>query len=511
MGRETRAVCLCLLLAVVFTRAASLNNTFQLCAGSSYRTLCSCIDGVLNRLSTPADNLPRLESLPDGATLMRPSGTVCSDGSPWVFTLDKVDTSKLFLDFSGGGACWSAETCFESVLCSPPLSSNCKGSYFRTLTPDASTLAAIECGLDISAYAEDYFGGFLARQNEDNAFATWSHVFIPYCTGDIHLGNNTHVYSGCQSNENGCVVHHRGSVNAMKVVDWVIREFIDTEILTDLVCFGDSAGAYASSVYCSILAEAIAQRGLNVRTTLLADSGIGLAAVSPTWTIEQGALAEVRRLSQKQHLVFKDRVFGLHNGFYTNFVPYRPQATYLQPGARIVQESVRAFATAFPHARASILTCNNDENQRLFMQYTYQDYGCHCCLDTVCNAPNVCLSGADMFTQQCNEDCSTGCFTNRWAEEAPSVIRNLTDLPNFAPFFAPCDYHTFVRSSRFYETAGSMDLDNPTGKFIAADFAAWLVDYSCSDVQICSSGSHVKPLSLFITTCLFAVAWLFAL
>lgn len=61
----------------------------------------------------------------------------------------------------------------------------------------------------------------------------------------------------------------------------------------DLMCFGDSAGAYGSVVYCAIIAEAARARGLDVNIAVVADSGVGLAAVSPTWGIENGALVHV--------------------------------------------------------------------------------------------------------------------------------------------------------------------------------------------------------------------------
>ena len=64
---------------------------------------------------------------------------------------------------------------------------------------------------------------------------------------------------------------------------------------TDLMCFGDSAGAYGASVYCAILAERARELNLDINIAVVADSGIGIAAVSPTWGIEKGALAHVRQ------------------------------------------------------------------------------------------------------------------------------------------------------------------------------------------------------------------------
>ncbi|EGD74686.1 hypothetical protein PTSG_06049 [Salpingoeca rosetta] len=481
----------------VTAQDAAFTNTFALC-GSVNSEFCQCIDATLERVSTPQhpDDLPSLDDLEEKEYVLRPEGTTCSDGSPWAFLATKMDTSKLILDFSGGGACWSAETCFEPALCDPPLSDSCRSSYFRTLNPDPATMAAIECGFNLAQVYPDEFGGFLDRSNKENPFRKWSHVFVPYCTGDVHLGNATHEYTNCTSSN--CTIHHKGSANARTAVDWIIREFVDTGILKDLVCFGDSAGAYGAIAHCSVLAAAIEDRGLDVNIALVADSGVGLAAVSPTWAIERGIL---------QH-VFQYGVFGEDTGFHDSEIAYSPTMTNLQRGATVARESMIAFASRFPDARATHITCNNDETQRLFMQYTYQDYGCHCCLQGACAvSADVCIDEVqDSFTGQCHADCSTGCYSTLWAQELTPLLTNLTHLPNFVPFVVDCNVHTFVRSSRFFEYVGVTDLNDTENVLLLSDFVAAMTDRSCNDPQYCSSAFLHAPIASAMTLALGAVA-----
>ena len=46
----------------------------------------------------------------------------------------------------------------------------------------------------------------------------YSSVFIPYCTGDLHLGFNTYNYTDRQ-------VSHVGALNSILVLDWVKNAF----------------------------------------------------------------------------------------------------------------------------------------------------------------------------------------------------------------------------------------------------------------------------------------------
>ena len=47
-------------------------------------------------------------------------------------------------------------------------------------------------------------------QNAENPFADWYQVFIPYCTGDVHWGNNTETYVPEMGDP--ITIHHRGKV-----------------------------------------------------------------------------------------------------------------------------------------------------------------------------------------------------------------------------------------------------------------------------------------------------------
>ncbi|MBX3197831.1 MAG: hypothetical protein KF894_06775 [Labilithrix sp.] len=85
-------------------------------------------------------------------------GAVCRDGSPAGFGLNLSSPSKkLMLFLQGGGACFNSQTC---------------------------------AGNPSSVGAKSASGGIFSRSNTENPVADWNHVFVPYCTGDVHAGNN---------------------------------------------------------------------------------------------------------------------------------------------------------------------------------------------------------------------------------------------------------------------------------------------------------------------------------
>jgi len=79
----------------------------------------------------------------------------------------------------GGGACWSEDTCYTT-----PLAANFTTGY------SAATFAIDSGNKATLALA----GGFFDRQAADNPFKDYSYVYVPYCTGDAHAGNNVVQY-----------------------------------------------------------------------------------------------------------------------------------------------------------------------------------------------------------------------------------------------------------------------------------------------------------------------------
>lgn len=232
-------------------------------------------DEVCSISTSSTCNLDSIKSSAlDGSTLIYPGGeTRCAfdDSSVpsannfttnstyffQVFPNAQKDKKKLFLYFQGGGACIDNLTCNYALQCSV------KGGTFNSNARALST-------------------GILNRTDPDNMFADWNIVHLPYCTGDLHIGNKVNG-----STENGieavlgytdCLkknmsIHQVGYLNTMAVLKWTLANYPDPE---HLIIGGSSAGALAAQILSGYVADAWQVNARSIRYSVLADSYVGV-------------------------------------------------------------------------------------------------------------------------------------------------------------------------------------------------------------------------------------------
>ena len=147
-------------------------------------------------------------------------GCMCADGSPYELWQRPADPTKVVLYFEGGGACFSAESCSFT---------------------DGTYVSSIDLG-----ESPDGRGGIFDPTNPENPLADHSFVYVPYCTGDVFLGNNTQVYSDTLT------VEHKGFPNATKGLDTVLSDYPDVE---QLVVTGASAGSIPTPAFAGLASD----------------------------------------------------------------------------------------------------------------------------------------------------------------------------------------------------------------------------------------------------------------
>lgn len=191
---------------------------------------------------TPGPSAPALPELtPDVWTPFAPGGeTVCADGSPYTYYVRPGTVNKLVLEFEGGGACWNGSTCSGAVY-RPSVSGG--PAKFGDAPP-----------------------GIYDHANPANPVRDWYHVFVSYCTADVHLGNSTETYT---TDSGEVTIEHNGQANVAAVLDWVGTEFEAPEAVFVTGC---SAGAYGAALY----TPQIATRYPNADVTQLGDCGAGI-------------------------------------------------------------------------------------------------------------------------------------------------------------------------------------------------------------------------------------------
>jgi hypothetical protein len=179
-------------------------------------------------------------------------GTRCGDGSPYALRIRLAPTGepveKVMIHLQGGGACLSEADC-------------------QTVSP--ALFAATDNLMP--------GGGLFATDLANNpTFATWTHVHLPYCTQDLHMGG------GAVSNFPAITVNRFGALNVRGALNYV-RDVVWSELdantstgyrpdLLQVVFSGTSAGAFGVQYNYHYLLDDLRW----ARTTAVPDAGLGL-------------------------------------------------------------------------------------------------------------------------------------------------------------------------------------------------------------------------------------------
>ena len=180
---------------------------------------------------------------PQWETVAPGGETICSDGSPYRFFVHRGDPSKLLIEFEGGGGCWSGATCEADI-------------YNRTVSSDPET-----------ARRNGQLQGIYDRSNPANPLKDFTHVYIPYCTGDLHWGNAATTYESPTGAP--YVIQHKGAVNAATALNWAGE---NVPAPAQVVVTGCSAGGYGAALWSAKIGVAYP----GARLLQLGDSAAGV-------------------------------------------------------------------------------------------------------------------------------------------------------------------------------------------------------------------------------------------
>ena len=154
----------------------------------------------------------------------------CSDGSEFSFWVRDANPDKVVIFFQGGGGCFSAETCAPD------------SGLYNTKVDEGPTGES----------------GLFDFADERNPIVDYSVVYVPYCTGDAHIGNATTEYAP------GLTIQHKGYVNGTAALDHLVAVFPSA---TEVVVTGESAGSMASPLYAGLVSDRLP----DAKITVLAD------------------------------------------------------------------------------------------------------------------------------------------------------------------------------------------------------------------------------------------------
>ena len=315
------------------------------------------------------------------------------------FWTRKGTSKNLAVYFEGGGACR------DNLTCTFPLNGSLPASIPQFFSP------AIAAGTQPANY-----DGVFRADNPANPIKDWSIVYIPYCTGDLHVGSARKTYF----NARGAVlpppvaaalpplppafaIEHRGFDNFMVVLDWMQKNIDKPK---NVLVTGSSAGGYGASANFPWIERTFR----NAHTYVLADASQGVTAP---------AFDTLGRTSWNMQLA--------------------PWVYGNDPTAIAGPDLLRVATAAHPHVKVAQFTTAFDGVQILFydvMKSLYQYPGW---------SPNSAID---------------------WNLQMLDTLQSYAaDLPNFRYYLAAGSYHTLLRSPQFY-------LENSTGM----PFSNWLTN-----------------------------------
>ena len=205
----------------------------------------------------------------------------CGDGSPFSFfftrPLQRADNNeKILIEFQGGGACWDGTTC------------NKRSSYL-TFPEDMNSFVGYSCS-EAQAGIEN-IGGYpvslLCSQKIGQVnFTGYNFIVVPYCTQDVHLGDNYMTYNDDDDGGEGSGgTYHHGAHNTMSVLRWIFKNFPNP---SHIALTGCSAGATPLPVVYDLLSQhynTIFKGGRTVNINVILDSPVYL---TPEYFLSNG-------------------------------------------------------------------------------------------------------------------------------------------------------------------------------------------------------------------------------
>lgn len=185
-------------------------------------------------------------------------GTKCGNGSQYKFFVYKspVATQNLLFFFEGGGACWDYDTCSgRAGVIGAANPNGIADDYMTQFT--AKYVSPIVNGAD---------PGLPFRSRTDLVTKNWNIVYMPYCTGDVHVGNNVVTYPDTTGGQPPLTWYHSGYTNTLAAINYTKTRFPSVQ---KLLVTGYSAGGTATSA-----AYYFVRKGLNpARGYFVNDSG----------------------------------------------------------------------------------------------------------------------------------------------------------------------------------------------------------------------------------------------
>lgn len=163
-------------------------------------------------------------------------GTVCSNGSQYRFWYyDSPTSNNMVISYEGGGACWDYPSCSgQTGILGAANPNGIPTDYITQMK--AKFVSPIINGADP--------GIPLFRSKTNLVTNGWDMVYMPYCTGDVHVGNRVATYTDPTGQNPPLTFRHNGYNNSVAALNFLHTRFPS---IGKLLVTGFSAGGVATN------------------------------------------------------------------------------------------------------------------------------------------------------------------------------------------------------------------------------------------------------------------------
>ncbi len=376
----------------------------------------------------------------------------------------KNNNTKLLINFMGGGGCWDNANCFG----------NNTTTYFNQLNsiPDFAL--------------EIIFKGVIDQTVAANPFRDYDIIFVPYCTGDLHVGSKDMTYTDG-------VIHHRGYDNVLSVLKFIQGAYAQ---LDNVFVIGQSAGGYGTILNYPIIRETVTTIDSGVQVRMLSDAS---NAVVPTAAYGTGA-AFFSKLDSSWGVES-----GIGNGgsIANSNLPQWVNgigSTYTTSGSPSINDFFKKVADEYPSDRIGQYAAIFDGNQRFFynvMGQVNRINGIGAALTYNDNATNDPIQAGRSYSAIYGDSDGssladgTGSSSNDfttcdWSKQAIAKMQDSASKSNYRYYLGPGDVHTITTDNNMYSLMSG-----------GVNFGTWLSDFATGTLPASvqcnnSSGSCVN-------------------
>jgi hypothetical protein len=200
-------------------------------------------------------------------------GTVCSNGSQYRFWYyDSPTSNNMVISYEGGGACWDYPSCSgQTGILGAANPNGIPTDYITQMK--AKFVSPLINGADP--------GIPLFRSKTNLVTNGWDMVYMPYCTGDVHVGNRVVTYTDPTGVNPPITFRHNGYNNSIAALNFLRTRFPS---IGKLLVTGFSAGGVATN---TIFYQARRTLLPTTRAYLLNDSGPVFPAPNSTYSSRQ--------------------------------------------------------------------------------------------------------------------------------------------------------------------------------------------------------------------------------